>query len=254
MLKCDDMNEPADLTRCGYKTKDGKPCSRKLKPEATRCWQHAEDLRQWWKAINPWSQRLIAGLGFVGSLITIWLYARTFVQRARPSDRVTINVTPIQPEGSATPGTTFKPSKGRWISSWGNEPPNLIYAVVNGVDLKESKDDFNFVLACRIVDATIDKMTDQTLEHSAAYAIRDETKKIAIPVSRPFLNRTYPPTWVDVYLLFLPSTVKPEQIHTLADAEKLKGVIIETDSFRITGTPMPPPRIKKPPATKRDST
>jgi hypothetical protein len=70
------MNEPAKPALCGGRTKDGKRCSRILKPGATRCWQHAKGLKQHWKAIAPWGQGLIVIIGLIGSLVTIWTFVK----------------------------------------------------------------------------------------------------------------------------------------------------------------------------------
>jgi hypothetical protein len=67
------MEETTKSALCGSKTKDGKQCSRALKPDETTCWQHAWGLRQHWKAITPRVRSLIQVVSLVGSLITIGL-------------------------------------------------------------------------------------------------------------------------------------------------------------------------------------
>ncbi len=87
-------------TLCGCKTNDGKPCSRAVKPGATRCWQHARGLRQWWKSIGPFYRGVAQIIGLVGSLVTILLAVQPYLKTHLHNKSETVT-NPIQSNSPA---------------------------------------------------------------------------------------------------------------------------------------------------------
>jgi hypothetical protein len=135
-----EMNETTRTAQCGCKTNDGTSCNRVLKPGATKCWQHASGVKQFWKAIGPWYRGLAGVIALVGSLSSIWPFVQSRLKPRPPSVSIT-NSVPVQPDNPVVPETTLKPplaqsSRGPNIGIVGGHGKNNFDHVrVNGADI-----------------------------------------------------------------------------------------------------------------------
>jgi hypothetical protein len=127
------MNETIRAAQCRCKTNDGTPCSRVLKPGATKCWQHASGVKQFWKAIGPWYQGLAAVITLVSSLVTIWIFVQPRLKTPLASV-ATNHSAPVQPNNPVVPLTQSPRGPNIGIVG-GHGKNNFDHVRVNGADI-----------------------------------------------------------------------------------------------------------------------
>jgi hypothetical protein len=136
--------------------------------------------------------------------------------------------------------TTRQPSVPR-VLQWGADveqalPPGRgkvkhCNVVVDTAPISGDKDDYYILLACGIVDPTIDQVEDTRILLSGTFNIQGGPQPISAP-SNPEFDKLYAslpdlnvPMWIKVFLI--PKDRNVTEIHKLSDITKIKGKLFQ---------------------------
>jgi hypothetical protein len=125
--------------------------------------------------------------------------------------------------------------KGDLIQSWGHTG-NALYMTVNSRKLWDYKEKFKMMLVIEIPYSNVDRITDTAIDKSTAFTITGDAVNVAALLTSPTHLR--PPNnnpsqisvMVEFNLVLIPNDLRPEQITSLADVQRLGGKIVATRS------------------------
>jgi hypothetical protein len=112
--------------------------------------------------------------------------------------------------------------------SWGIEGPPLAYVLVaDGSRLMPYAKTHKLMLLVRSVYATVDRLADKNIETSQHYTISNSPVSVGF-ISKGQINFPNPRALLEYNLILIPNEVAPEQVTSLAEAERLGGRILES--------------------------
>jgi hypothetical protein len=235
------MNGPT--TTCQFTKSNGEKCKRGTAHGELMCWQHAQTWRRRLRSLTK-NQTVIFVMGFFGLLLTgisvvegippliDWWQPHHRPAIPQPGSPPIVMTDPKNPHSHTV---TLSMPKNGWMAGWGSAPPNLFWATVNGIDAGPAKSHLYLLITCRVADPTIDEKQDTRIEKSVPFELPETPTQFACAASQSFLGRLIPPKPVFISLVIMPNDVQPNEIHTLADVEKLKGSILITNSVAADG-------------------
>jgi hypothetical protein len=126
--------------------------------------------------------------------------------------------------------TTYKQNPTVKILEWGTGEKRC-HVVVDTSAITSMADDYNIVLACGIVDPTIDVMEDTKILFSGPFGIYGVPQSIATTVSTPDFDKnmealgSHSPVQIWQKVFLLPKDKSVSDVHKLSDVARLKGKI-----------------------------